>query len=241
MKFRHATEPGNAPECSPGPFGNDRRSSAPGDRWSFVEEKMRAAIPFIVLFAVAGCDSRNLQEAQERTRLLVREPVLDRSQTQHQDILTGAANYPDRIRLYSGGTESTRPTLYGDPKLDQAANTLKDLARPWTFEKIRKAYESEEVFERRLSLLRVLAASRDPRAALILHELVSDDSLDVRLAALGGLWDHFIQIDGAWGGGTEQMFVDEAEWWRLYKTDLQRAASERDEQNDARERPSSSS
>ncbi len=200
--------------------------------------EMRALIPFVVLITVTGCDSRDLQKTQDRPRLLVREPVLRRSQTQQHDILIAAANYPDRITSASEGNESPRPTVYGDPKLDKAASTLRALDRPWTFEKILKAYESEEVFERRLCLLRVIAASRDPRAALMLHELVSDDSLDIRLAALGGLWDHFIEIDGAWGGGTEQMFFDEAEWWRLYETDLRRAASELDELRETRKRPS---
>ena len=201
---------------------------------------MRAVIPFIVLSAVAGCELRDAQKTREPVRLSVREPVLDRSRTPQHDILKAAADYSDRTTSYRAGTGPMRPTEYGDPDLDKAAITLKDLDRPWTFEKILKTYESEEILERRVSLLRVLAASRDPRAAGMLHELVSDGSLDIRLAALGGLWNHFIQIDGAWGGGTEQMFFDEAEWWRLYKTDLQRAASVLDEQNDARERPSSS-
>ena len=190
---------------------------------------MKAVIAFIVLAAAAGCESRDGRSPQEPIRLLVREPVLDRSRPQQYDILNAAANYPDRTTSYREGKGPMRPTEYGDPELDKAAIALRDLDRPWTLEKILAAYESEKALERRVSLLRVLAASRDPRVAVMLHKLVSDDSLDIRLAALGGLWDHYIQIDGVWGGGTEQMFFDEAEWWRLYKNDLQRAASVRGE------------
>lgn len=201
---------------------------------------MRAVIAFIVLAAAVGCESRDTLSPQEPIRLFVRKPVLDHSRTQQYDILNAAANYPDRTTMYREGEGPMRPTEYGDPALDKAAIALRDIDRPWTLEKILAAYESEEALERRVSLLRVLAASRDPHVAVMLHGLVSDDSFDIRLAALGGLWDHYIQIDGVWAGGTEQMFFDEAEWWRLYKNDLVRAASVRDEQNDPRERPSSS-
>lgn len=72
-------------------------------------QKMRAVIPFIVLSAVAGCESRDTRNAQDPTRLLLREPVLDGSRKQH-DILTAAANYPDRTMSYREGKVAVRPT-----------------------------------------------------------------------------------------------------------------------------------
>jgi hypothetical protein len=214
-------------------------TTGPADGQRSSAKEMKAVIAFIVLAAAAGCESRDTRKPQEPIRLFVREPVLDGSRTQQYDILTAAANYPDRTTLSREGEGPMRPTKYGDPALDQAAIALQDIDRPWTLEKILAAYESEKAVERRVSLLRVLAASRDPKVAVMLHELVSDDSLEIRLAALAGLWDHYIQTDGVWGGGKEQMLFDEAEWWRLYKKDLLRAANVRDQQNGARE-PSSS-
>ena len=110
------------------------------------------------------------------------------------------------------------------PILDVAVAALPDIPRPWTFGKILAEYEREPNISRRVHLIRALAASRDPRAAILLHELLKHESLDIRIAALRGLWDHFIQKEGTGAGGTEQMFEDEAKWWEKYENEIRRAA-----------------
>jgi hypothetical protein len=139
--------------------------------------------------------------------------VLDRTRSSDFDILTVAAAYPDRtMRFLDSNGEMVAP-IYGDPVLDEAVAALPDIQRPWTFGKIHAEYEREADVGRRVPLIRALAASREPSAAILLHKLLGDKSLEIRMAALTGLWDHFIHVDSSWAGGAERMFEDEEKWW----------------------------
>lgn len=179
---------------------------------------MRAAIILLGSAVLAGCApaDRQPQSGDEAV------PAADRPAP--VDILEAAASYPDRVTSYRDSTGRMVPAKYGDPDLDRAAEALSDIERPWTVEKILGKFESETESCRRAHLIRVLAASRDPRAALLLHGLLDDPSLDIRMAALRGLWDHHVRYEGAWSGGTEQMFEDEAKWWEKNEDQLRSAA-----------------
>jgi len=93
------------------------------------------------------------------------------------DILEFAERHP------LGFSTSAGPAKYGDPELAKAVERLTDIPRPWTvprilvlFEEIKQSWDTHDqdgkAFERYRQrsgdLARVLASSRDPRAALAL-------------------------------------------------------------------------
>ncbi len=198
---------------------------------------MRPSPILFIYVALVGCSPAPQKATPAPLRLTVRQPVLDVNRSHIADILQVAASYPDRTTFFRDSAGSMVAPKYGDPMLDRAAEALSDIARPWTLKKIQMAYESETELDRRCHLLRALAASRDPRVAIRLHDLQGDPSLEIRMAALTGLWDHFVQYDGIWAGGTEQMFETEADWWTENKDRLSTAARALAEQDDASELP----
>lgn len=85
-------------------------------------------------------------------------------------------------------------------------------------------YEHEQDPERRALLLRVLAASRDPRAAIVLGEaLFSSNYLEVREAtrALQQYFTGFIT------GGSESQRLYLVEWFSENESSFRAAAHER--------------
>ena len=190
---------------------------------------MKALLILVTVIGLCGCNSRPASPPTAEGRLSVKTPVLDQARPFDFDILTAAAAYPDRTTRYLDKTGNMVAPTYGDPLLDEAVAALPDIRRPWTFGKIHAEYQQEADVGRRTHLIRVMAASRDPRAAILLHELLGHASLEMRMAALKGLWDHFIQVNGPWGGGAEQMFEDETKWWKEYESQIRRAANARAE------------
>jgi hypothetical protein len=198
---------------------------------------MRALTIILLYVGLMGCNPSQQEATSATLRFNVRHPVLDVEVSRNGDILEAAASYPDRTTSFRDSAGAMLAPKYGDPVLDRAADALSDIARPWTLGTILKAYEAETDLARRCHLLRAMAASRDPRMAIQLHDLLDDESLDIRMAALSGLWDHFVQVDGVWAGGTEQMFETEANWWNENKALISKAASTLAEQDDTPELP----
>jgi hypothetical protein len=129
---------------------------------------------------------------------------------QELDILELAARQPRGVKLvYPDGTY--RIPKFGDPDLEQAEKELADYPRPWTLSKVLAWYREADAGKARANLLWVLAASRDPRAALALGEALYDESLEVRWAATYGLLEYFNGMAGS--GGTEQHMAAAREWW----------------------------
>ena len=138
------------------------------------------------------------------------------------DILDRAAANP-RGQQVSAGKGGYRTPRYGDRDLEEAEVALADIPRPWTVERIAKEYASARDPKRRTHLLRVLAASRDPRGAIALGEALHDDELDVRVAATMGLHDYFLPYFV--GGNLESAMTAADEWWARNEADLRKRAA----------------
>lgn len=140
---------------------------------------------------------------------------------QDKDILDFALKNPRNSQVQNpDGT--WRTPKYGDYKLEQAVEILNDYERPWTVEKVLKWYQNSKNEKERASFLRVLAVSRDVRAAIVLGNALEDESLDVRISAVYGLMDYFVEI--ATSGGSEQHFIYVKQWWEKNKERLQKEA-----------------
>ena len=135
------------------------------------------------------------------------------SRNEEADILDYAAKHPlnTRVRRADG---TWRRLKYGDIALDGAEEALKDYAKPWTVKKVLSWYKEAKDGKTRAHLLRVLAASRHPKAAIELGKALDDDkSLDVRVSATYALLDYFAP-DAGLNGGTESAMFAAAKWWR---------------------------
>lgn len=139
------------------------------------------------------------------------------------DILDRAAANPRDSRV-SDGKGGMRTPRYGDHALEQAERALTDIPRPWTVERILAAYATASAPERRAHLLRVLAASRDPRGGLALGNALDDEALDVRVAATFGLLDYFLPVLHG-GGNMESAMAEAAAWWKENAARLRREAA----------------
>jgi hypothetical protein len=140
---------------------------------------------------------------------------------QEGDILDFAAKHPLGAVIINPD-ETYRYPKFGDYRLERAVEELKNYPRPWTVAKVLAWYDKAEDGKIRAHLLWVLAASRDPRAALALGNALNDDSLDVRVAATYGLLDYFMKI--VVGGGTEQHIIAVKEWWEKNQESIQKEA-----------------
>lgn len=148
------------------------------------------------------------------TRILVLALVIGANgyaAIQREDILEAAAHRPlgQQVQEPNG---SWRTPAYGDSRLEAAARRLALYARPWTVPKVLAWYEQEADAQTRADLLRVLAASRDPRAGLAIGAALKDAALEVRVEATEGLMDYFLGY--AVGGGTEFQMQEVERWWK---------------------------
>ena len=112
-----------------------------------------------------------------------------------------------------------KESKYGDQQLAEAETFLSPShPRPWTvahaIEWFHKADDRS-----RIHIIRLLAASRDPRAALVLGAAL-DSKLS--LAAGDGLVHYF--LPSAVKGGTEEQMFAAREWFKSNKARLQREA-----------------
>lgn len=136
---------------------------------------------------------------------------------QEVDILDFAATHPlNKSVQQPDGT--WRSPKFGDDLLEQAAAGLKSYSRPWTVSKVISWCDESRDNKTKSLLLRVLAASRDPRGAIILGGALSDEGLEIRAAATYGLLDYF--MGGGIGGGTEEHMRSAQEWWKANRERL---------------------
>jgi hypothetical protein len=141
--------------------------------------------------------------------------------SQERDILDFADKNPRKSQVQNPDG-SWRIPKYGDYKLEQAVKELKNYAQPFTVPKLIVWYTEAKDEKTRANLLRVLAASRDARAALVIGNSLKDESLDVRIAATDGLLDYFILYSIAGGSEQQMMFVQD--WWEKNREKLERQA-----------------
>lgn len=139
------------------------------------------------------------------------------------DILALAERNPlgEQVQAPDGTYRTPR---YGDAALEQAEIVLRDTPRPWTVSRMLRRFREAESAEERALILRVLAASRDPRAAVVLGETLHDDALDVRVAATLGIADYFLE-ERYGGGNLESLMTDADEWWKGHEAELRREAA----------------
>jgi hypothetical protein len=141
------------------------------------------------------------------------------------DILEQAAAHPRGAESVEQADGSWVKSKYGDHRLAEAGTFLSTrYPRPWTVTQTLAWLQSATDDGTRVHLLRLLAASRDPRAALILGAAINSDSPDVRMAACYGLLDYFV-TGGKENGGTEQHITDAQEWFASNKARLRSEAA----------------
>ena len=140
---------------------------------------------------------------------------------QEPDILDSAEKNP-RYSQVQNPDGTWRTPKYGDHALEKAVDKLEGYARPFTAVIVISWYLKSKDPKIRASLLRVLAASRDPRAAVVLGNSLKDDALDVRMAATYALMDYFSSpiVDG----GTEQHMLTVQAWWKNNRERLEQEA-----------------
>jgi hypothetical protein len=138
------------------------------------------------------------------------------------DILDVAAASP-LLEEYAAPGEEPRAPRFGDPELERAERVLGDIPRPWTLPVIRARFRSERDPRRRELLLRVLAASRDARAAVVLGAELEGDDAELQAAAIEGLGDYFLPY--LVSGGLEALAAAVETWWAENKTALAEEAA----------------
>jgi hypothetical protein len=139
------------------------------------------------------------------------------------DVLAHLKRFPGTETVDVDG-QARRPE-YGDLRLEEAESTLRGkLPRPWTVDALIEAYrkasdpESKSDLEgdvARAALLYLLAASRSPQALPLVGEGLSDESLEVRVAATEGIntyWNpELLSI-----GGLEGAMMHARAWWDAF-------------------------
>ena len=109
-----------------------------------------------------------------------------------------------------------KESKYGDRKLAEAVAYLSPFhPRPWTVAHAIEWFHKADD-RGRIHIIRLLAASRDPRAALVLGAALDSK---LRLAAGEGLVDYF--LPSAVRGGTEAQMKAAREWFASNKDRLQ--------------------
>jgi len=78
--------------------------------------------------------------------------------------------------------------------------------------------------EHRAALLKELAPSRDPRAAVVLGEALKDPVLALRVIATRGLLDYY--LPALVEGGSEQQMEAALHWWKKNEARLRRQAKQ---------------
>lgn len=108
---------------------------------------------------------------------------------------------------------SKRESRYAFLPLDDAEDSLRDrYQRPYTLEKTLRWYEAACDEPTRIHLLVLLAASRDPHAALIVGDAMMSTSVDVRVAAVEAFNRFFGANDCSLGGNLESEFAAASKW-----------------------------
>lgn len=146
------------------------------------------------------------------------------AQKKERDILELAAKNSGG-REVKGADGVYRMAKYGDYQLEKAVEQLRNYHAPFTVPRVISWYRKSKDNKIRASLLRVLAVSRDARAAIILGNSLKDESLDVRIAATYGLLDYFINSGAS--GGTEQHMIYVQNWWKKNRERLKNEATGR--------------
>jgi hypothetical protein len=80
--------------------------------------------------------------------------------------------------------------------------------------------------ETRAALLKELAPSRDPRAAVVLGEALKDPVLALRVIATNCLLDYY--VPALVEGGSEQQMEAALRWWKKNEARLRREAKQMD-------------
>jgi hypothetical protein len=116
-----------------------------------------------------------------------------------------------------------REPKYGDLALEKAEEVFRNRPRPWTVERVLVWYASDTDVTARSLDLRLLAASRDPRGAVMLGEALDDAVFEVKIAALDGLADYFVGV-GQVCCGSEQKAIVVHKWWQQHEGELRAGA-----------------
>ena len=137
-----------------------------------------------------------------------------------QDILSYAAAHP-RDSLVTEPDGTMRRPKFGDPQLEDAETFLTPrFSRPWTVTTVLARLRASTDAAMSAHLLRVLAASRHPRAALVLGEALRSD---LSIPACYGLLDYF-PVPATMGGTEEHMRAADR-WFTAYKGKLQKGVA----------------
>ena len=162
------------------------------------------------------------------------ERVTRRPIRSDEDILKYAQRFGLNQRVRGETDDDYRRPKFGDWRLEKAEKAIDDIPRPWTVAKFlplaRREIDQPEVStesDKRLGhLLSVLAASRDPRAAVMLGENLTNEKVwRGRIASCYGMLDYFLPV--AVVGGTEQHFEAAQKWWKKNEPKLRAKAEER--------------
>lgn len=150
-------------------------------------------------------------------------PIRANASAEEQDIL----KFAEKNAI---GYRGHKTPKYGDPFLVQAADKLSDIPRPWTVPNMIRLFEQEKG-ERSEYLARVLAASRDPRAAVALGKALDDPGYK-GFGACSSLFDYFVGDDSyglppenrlfIWAGNALDLTIPAAHrWWVINRSQLE--------------------
>ena len=149
--------------------------------------------------------------------LLLKLPLLA-----EDDIIQQVASHPHGSAQAQQADGSMREVKYGDYGLEQAGIFLTGrYPHPWTVSKTLGWFREASDPTTRVHLLRVLAASRDPKAALVLGDCFHDPSLGID--ACEDMNEYFVvpqQVDG----GSRSVIAAATKWFAANKERLQREA-----------------
>ena len=178
--------------------------------------------------------------------------AVDASAAAERDIMEIARERPLHI------TVNGDPAKYGDPNLAAAVDALEDIPQPWTVPAIIEVFDKESsAWLRKLQaqvdkgsdqmwegwekeskrcghLATLLAASRDPRAALVLGQALENPQSPGGVRVLEGLFHYFLpdpryhqihlEVHGpqAYTNFYPEMGRRVRLWWTMNKEDLER-------------------
>jgi hypothetical protein len=198
----------------------------------------------------AGCQSNTGKSSPPVNSRLDGFPVITAPGAE-SDILDLAKRKPLQI------TVDDKPAKFGDPRLAEAIEALTDLPRPCTVPATIKIFEQEShVWLRKLKqredeknpqmwagweqeaercghFATLLAASRDPRAAVALCRTLDNPTFPggIRVRVIDGLYNYFLsdarfhkvppEHTGVYAGDFTQIVRQVKKWWALNKSDLE--------------------
>ncbi len=140
---------------------------------------------------------------------------------QEIDILTFADTHK-RVLLVGNSRGRTHKPKYGDPYLEEAAKRFKKYPRPWTVPKVIEWYTATRIMKERPLWLRVLGASTDARAALVLGEAMKEPG-QITWTASYCFQDYFIKQYLGYTD-TESTIIGAQKWWKENKARLEEEA-----------------